>query len=64
LLRVRYTRASLSSRRHRCIGCNQNVMSERISPTLELTRQLLSRASVSPEDQGCLDVIAARLARS
>jgi len=32
-----------------------------MSPTLELTQQLLSRPSVSPEDHGCLDIIAARL---
>jgi len=33
-----------------------------MSPTLELTADLLRRPSVSPEDHGCLDVIAARLA--
>lgn len=32
-----------------------------MSPTLELTADLLRRPSVSPEDHGCLDVIAARL---
>ena len=32
-----------------------------MSPTLELTADLVRRPSVSPEDQGCLDVIAARL---
>jgi succinyl-diaminopimelate desuccinylase len=32
------------------------------SPTLALTEDLLRRPSVSPEDRGCLDVIAARLA--
>jgi succinyl-diaminopimelate desuccinylase len=31
------------------------------SPTLALTEDLLRRPSVSPDDQGCLDVIAARL---
>ena len=33
-----------------------------MSPTLDLTAELLRRPSVSPEDHGCLDVIAARLA--
>jgi succinyl-diaminopimelate desuccinylase len=31
------------------------------SATLELTEQLIRRPSVSPEDQGCLQIIAARL---
>ena len=30
--------------------------------TLELARQLIARRSVTPQDAGCLDVIAARLA--
>ncbi|MEY4363996.1 MAG: hypothetical protein RLZZ24_1348, partial [Pseudomonadota bacterium] len=29
--------------------------------TLELTEQLIARASVTPDDAGCLDVLAARL---
>ena len=33
-----------------------------MSPTLALTAELLRRPSVSPEDHGCLDIIAARLA--
>ena len=33
-----------------------------MSPSLALTEDLLRRPSVSPEDLGCLDVIAARLA--
>jgi succinyl-diaminopimelate desuccinylase len=33
-----------------------------MSPTLDLTQDLLRRPSVSPEDHGCLDVIGARLA--
>ena len=32
-----------------------------MSPTLELTAELLRRPSVSPEDHGCLDLIGARL---
>ncbi len=32
------------------------------TPTLELTRDLIARPSVTPEDAGCLDLIAARLA--
>jgi succinyl-diaminopimelate desuccinylase len=32
-----------------------------MSPTLALTEDLLRRPSVSPEDHGCLDVIAQRL---
>ncbi len=32
------------------------------TPTLELTRALIARPSVTPEDAGCLDLIAARLA--
>jgi len=32
------------------------------SPTLDLTSQLISRRSVTPDDGGCQDVIAARLA--
>ena len=32
------------------------------SPTLALTEDLLRRPSVSPEDQGCIDAICARLA--
>lgn len=32
------------------------------TPTLELARELISRASVTPEDAGCLDLIEARLA--
>ncbi|TVO53894.1 succinyl-diaminopimelate desuccinylase [Denitromonas halophila] len=31
------------------------------SPTLALTRELISRRSVTPEDAGCLDLIASRL---
>ena len=30
-------------------------------PTLELARQLIARRSVTPQDAGCLDIIAARL---
>jgi len=37
-------------------------MSSTSSPTLQLTETLIRRPSVSPDDQGCLDVIAARLA--
>jgi len=37
-------------------------MSSTPSPTLQLTETLIRRPSVSPEDHGCLDVIAARLA--
>ena len=33
-----------------------------MSPTLALTAELVRRPSVSPEDHGCLDVIATRLA--
>ena len=33
-----------------------------MTPTLQLTEQLLSRASVTPEDAGCQDLIAHRLA--
>jgi succinyl-diaminopimelate desuccinylase len=33
-----------------------------MSPTLALAQDLIRRPSVSPEDHGCLDVIAARLA--
>ena len=33
-----------------------------MSAALELTLELMRRASVSPDDQGCLDVIGARLA--
>jgi len=32
-----------------------------MSPTIELAEQLISRPSVTPEDAGCLDLIAARL---
>src|SRR5205085_1378658 len=32
-----------------------------MSQTLELAQQLISRPSVTPEDAGCLDLIAARL---
>jgi succinyl-diaminopimelate desuccinylase len=32
-----------------------------MSPTLDLTAELLRRPSVSPEDHGCLDVICSRL---
>ena len=32
------------------------------TPTLELTRALIARPSVTPEDAGCLELIAARLA--
>jgi succinyl-diaminopimelate desuccinylase len=32
-----------------------------MSPTLDLTAELLRRPSVSPEDHGCLDIIGARL---
>jgi succinyl-diaminopimelate desuccinylase len=31
------------------------------SPTLDLARELIARRSVTPEDAGCLDLIAARL---
>ena len=33
-----------------------------MSPTLLLTEQLISRPSVTPDDAGCLDLLAARLA--
>jgi succinyl-diaminopimelate desuccinylase len=33
-----------------------------MSPTLEITADLLRRPSISPDDHGCLDVVAARLA--
>ncbi len=33
-----------------------------MTPTLALARELIGRASVTPDDAGCLDVIAARLA--
>jgi succinyl-diaminopimelate desuccinylase len=33
-----------------------------MSRTLQLTEQLISRPSVTPEDAGCLDIITARLA--
>ncbi|MCK6376053.1 MAG: succinyl-diaminopimelate desuccinylase [Zoogloea sp.] len=33
-----------------------------MNPTLELTRSLIARPSVTPEDAGCLDLIASRLA--
>jgi succinyl-diaminopimelate desuccinylase len=32
-----------------------------MNPTLELTEDLISRASVTPEDGGCLELLAARL---
>ena len=32
-----------------------------LSPTIELTQELIRRPSVSPEDQGCLPIISARL---
>ncbi|MEN9770951.1 MAG: succinyl-diaminopimelate desuccinylase, partial [Pseudomonadota bacterium] len=32
-----------------------------MNPTLDLTEELISRASVTPEDGGCLELIAARL---
>ena len=32
-----------------------------MSRTLQLTEQLISRPSVTPEDAGCLDLIASRL---
>ena len=32
------------------------------TPTLDLTRALIARPSVTPEDAGCLDLITARLA--
>lgn len=32
------------------------------NPTLELTRELIARPSVTPEDVGCLELIASRLA--
>ena len=31
-------------------------------PTLELARQIIARPSVTPDDAGCMDIIAARLA--
>jgi succinyl-diaminopimelate desuccinylase len=33
-----------------------------MSPTLDLTAELLRRPSISPEDHGCLDIIGTRLA--
>jgi len=32
-----------------------------LTPTLALTQELIRRPSVSPEDQGCMDIIGARL---
>lgn len=34
-----------------------------LSPAIALTAELISRASVSPEDKGCLDIIGGRLAK-
>ncbi|MCE2880220.1 MAG: succinyl-diaminopimelate desuccinylase [Comamonadaceae bacterium] len=34
-----------------------------MNPTLDLTEELISRASVTPEDGGCLELLAQRLAR-
>ena len=34
-----------------------------MSPTLQLTEQLIARPSVTPEDAGCLDLLTERLAR-
>lgn len=36
-------------------------MTEQLSPTLELTCALIKRRSVSPEDDGCQDLLTARL---
>ncbi len=33
-----------------------------MSPTLQLTEQLIARPSITPEDAGCLDLLAGRLA--
>jgi succinyl-diaminopimelate desuccinylase len=38
-------------------------MENHMSPTLELTKQLISRPSVTPEDGGCQKLIAERLAK-
>src|SRR5688572_21362831 len=39
-------------------------MSEAASETLQLARELIARPSVTPDDAGCLDLIASRLARA
>ncbi len=36
-------------------------MSQKCSPTLELTKDLISRASVTPEDKGCQELMIKRL---
>ena len=33
-----------------------------MSPTLQLTEQLIARPSITPEDAGCLDLLTERLA--
>ena len=43
-------------------GSSQNP-TDGISPTLALTQELIRRPSVSPEDQGCLQIIGERLER-
>lgn len=45
-------------------GSGPVTTSGKLSPVLELTMELCSRASVTPEDAGCQDLIAARLAVS
>lgn len=37
------------------------MTSSTLSPTLDLTCQLIQRASVTPEDRGCLDLVMSRL---
>lgn len=37
------------------------MSSQPLSPAIELTQELIRRPSVSPEDQGCLQIISARL---
>src|SRR5690606_8039882 len=39
---------------------DKDCMSD-LSPTLALARELIARQSVTPEDKGCLDLIAERL---
>ncbi|HTT12726.1 MAG TPA: succinyl-diaminopimelate desuccinylase [Burkholderiaceae bacterium] len=46
----------MRARSHPAVRCTS------VTPTVELTCQLIRRASVTPADQGCQDMVAARLA--
>src|SRR3974390_490222 len=57
--RLRYKTGPRNIRRHAILSMSADPIAT--DPILELTSTLIRRPSVSPEDQGCLDLLSERL---